>query len=411
MTEIIVRLKQPHQRQVEFIDDDHKRKVIRAGRRGGKTVGVAIMSVEKFLKGSRILYACPTQDQTNAFWAEVKRSLQEPIAAGIYIKNETEKFIERPGTKQRIKAKTAHDADTLRGDYADVLILDEYQDMDEEAWTTVGAPMLLDNDGDAVFIYTSKIGLRHVKALTDTCKRDTDRWRLFVFTSYDNPYLATAALDEISRDMTALKYRLEIMAEEVEDDPNALWHREMIDHVRQAPQLHRVVIGVDPPGGATECGIVVAGVAYVGGEEHIYVLADYSAQAPAAQWAAKVVSAYDEWRADCVVVEANFGGDMVANTLWQVRANLPIEVVRASRGKALRAEPMVALYQNHAGLHRVHHVGELEGLETEMCSWVPGQTKQSPNRIDALVWCGFSLVVDKVPEIDTGASPIAGYRG
>jgi hypothetical protein len=408
--ELTVHLKKPHPKQVDFIDSTCKRKCVRAGRRGGKTVGVSIYSVERFLKGRRILYACPTLDQVNTFWREVKKALAEPIAAGVYYKNETEKIIELPGTEQRIKAKTAHDADSLRGDYADDLILDEYQDMDPKAWSEVGAPMLLDNNGDAIFIFTSKIGLKHIKALVQRCKDQPERWRLFSFSSYDNPYLPKEAIDDLAGDMTSLAYRMEILAEEVEDDPAALWNRAMIDHVTRYPELYRVVVAVDPPGGATEAGIIVAGAAYVGGQDHIYVQADYSAQMGAAEWAAKVVSAYYEWEADAVVAEVNFGGDMVANTIQTIDPRVPVEIVRATRGKAVRAEPVVALYQNHAGLHRVHHVGDLPGLEDEMCQWVPGQGP-SPNRVDALVWAGFSLVVDKVAEAEEGESPVAGYRG
>lgn len=77
-----------------------------------------------------------------------------PIRNKVLYKNESEKYIELPGTKQRIKAKTAWNADSLRGDYADELILDEFQLMNEDIWDLVGAPMLLDNNGNAVFIYT-----------------------------------------------------------------------------------------------------------------------------------------------------------------------------------------------------------------------------------------------------------------
>lgn len=410
MTILTVHLKNPHPKQGAFIDSPKPRIVIRAGRRGGKTVGVAIRSVKKFLAGRRILYACPTIDQVNTYWFEVCQALREPIAAGVFYKNETEKVIEIPGTKQRIKAKTAYNADTLRGDFADELILDEYQDMDADAWTLVGAPMLLDNQGQAVFIYTSKIGKKHIKALVERCKSQPERWELFSFSSYDNPHLPREAINDLAGDMTSLAFRLEILAEEVEDDPNALWNRGMIDHVSRAPELYRVVVGIDPSGGATEAGIIVAGVALVGGQEHIYVLADYSGKLAAADWAAKAISAYYEWEADAIVAEANFGGDMVANTVATLDPTVPIEVVRASRGKAVRAEPVVALYQNHAGLHRVHHVGDLPELEAEMCGWVPGQGA-SPNRVDAMVWAGFSLVVDKVATVETGASPMAGYRG
>ena len=103
-------------------------------------------------------------------------------------------MIERPGSDQRIRAKTAWNADTLRGDYADLLILDEWQLMNEEAWEVVGAPMLLDNNGDAVFIYTppslhsrstSKArDPRHAAKLFQRAQADTTgRWEVFHFTS------------------------------------------------------------------------------------------------------------------------------------------------------------------------------------------------------------------------------------
>ena len=196
-----VNLPRAHAKQREFIDDPAKRKIIRAGRRGGKTRGAAILAVEKFLDGKRILYATPTQDQLDSFWSEVVKALAEPVECGAYYKNETKHIIDLRGTEQRIKAKTAYNADTMRGDYADILILDEFQMMDERAWSEVGAPMLLDNDGDAVFIYTppslrnrstSKArDPRHAAKMWKKAKNDkTGRYKAFHFTSHDNPHIS-----------------------------------------------------------------------------------------------------------------------------------------------------------------------------------------------------------------------------
>jgi len=104
--------------QQEIINCKAKRMIIRAGRRGGKTIAAANRAVIKFLESRRVLYAAPTADQVGSFWATVISILAEPIAKEIFIKNESEKYIELPGTKQRIKAKTAWNADSLRGDYA-----------------------------------------------------------------------------------------------------------------------------------------------------------------------------------------------------------------------------------------------------------------------------------------------------
>src|SRR5262249_19184516 len=148
------RLRVLHPKQRAFAESSTKRKVVRAGRRGGKTVGVATDAVERFLAGRRVLYAVPTQEQIDRFWFEVKRALEPAIDRGIVYKDATRQLIELPRTEIRIRAKTAFNADTLRGDYADDLILDEYQLMNEDAWGVVGAPMLLDTNGDATFVYT-----------------------------------------------------------------------------------------------------------------------------------------------------------------------------------------------------------------------------------------------------------------
>jgi phage terminase large subunit-like protein len=398
--DLTVRLRKPHPKQAEFINSTAKRKVIRAGRRGGKTTGIAIPAVQDFLAGHRVLYATPTQDQVGKFWFEVKRALDEPISKGVFYKNETQHIIELPGTEQRIRAKTAWNADTLRGDYADRLLLDEYQMMSKDAWELVGAPMLLDNNGDAVFIYTTKRGLHHSKELFKKAQADTTgKWATFVFSSHDNPYLSRDALEEIATDMTQLGYRMESLAEEMDDDPLALWNRGIIHHVTSHPDLERIGVGVDPPGSAdgAECGIIAAGIAYneKDGKQHGYVIGDSSRKGTPAEWGMSCVASYNHNEADVMLGEVNYGGDMVEHTIRTVDGGdaVNFKMVRATRGKAVRAEPIAAMYEQE----RIHHVGEFKELEDEMCNWVPGMGMPSPNRIDALVWVFTELLVAHVP--------------
>jgi Terminase RNaseH-like domain len=171
-------------------------------------------------------------------------------------------------------------------------------------------------------------------------------------------------VSEITQDMTHLAYRQEILAEDVEDVLGALWKHSTIDagRVRDYPDLSRVVVGVDPPGGVTECGIVVAGTALCpcGGkaELHAFVIEDASIKAPPDVWAASVVSAYRRHEADRVLGETNFGGDMVESTLRTADRTIRYTKVSASRGKAVRAEPISALYEQG----KVHHVGYLRAV-------------------------------------------------
>ena len=395
-----VRLPRPHAKQLEFIRSIAKRKVIRAGRRGGKTIGISILAAEAFIKGKRVLYGAPTTDQVETFWQACVNAFADPIESGLLRKNETEHVIEIPGTNRRIRAKTAWNADTLRGDWADLLILDEWQMMNEDAWETVGAPMLLDNNGDAVFIYTPPSlsrrtasrarDPRHAAKLYKKASADTTgRWGAYHFTSHDNPHLSKVALSEISQDMTQLALRQEIFAEDIDAIPGALWTLECVDGARvtqaDVPQLIRVVVGVDPTGGVAEAGIVVAGL---GEDMHGYVLADGSMRGSPNAWGSKVVTLYNEFLADKIVAEKNFGGEMVENTIRSVEfgRGVAIDLVNASRGKAVRAEPIAAKYERG----HIHHVGVFSTLEEEMCTYVPGN--KSPNRMDALVWALTELM-------------------
>lgn len=412
--EYTVHLPRPHDKQRAFIVSPAKRKIIRAGRRGGKTVGMSICAVQKFLEGRRVLYAAPTAEQIGRFWTTVVRALDEPIRAKLFKKDETEHVIELPGTEQRIRAKTAWNADTLRGDYADVLILDEWQLMNEEAWEVVGAPMMLDHNGDAIFIYTppslhsrsvSKADdPQHAAKMYKRAQADTTgRWAAFTFTSHDNPHLNKEALGDITKDMTNLAYRMEVMAEDIDEVPGALWTRDTIEkgRVTEAPELGRIVVGVDPSitSEGDEAGIVVDGIRGA----DLYTLADVSLQGSPLQWASAAVRAYRYWKADCIVAEANQGGEMVAQTIHNVEGarNVPVRLVHASRGKATRAEPVAAVYEQGRG----HHVGAFPALEDEMCMWLPGDP--SPNRMDAHVWAASELL--NIGELEVIEDPFASW--
>ena len=408
--EHIAHFRRPHPIQKQIRDSHAKRKIVRAGRRGGKTVIAATICVDKFLQGFRPLYAAPTSEQLDTWWYEVKRALIEPIDAGVYKKNETDHTIERVGTKNRIKGKTAWDANMLRGDYADYLVLDEFQLMNEATWDTVGAPMLLDNDGDAMFIYTpfslhSKSTTKardplYAAKLYKKAKEDTSgRWAAFYFKSHDNPHISVQALEEIASDMSAISYRQEILAEDIDEAPGALWTRELITktQVSTYPDLVRIVVGVDPTGSQkNECGIIVAGK---DSEGHGYVIDDRSLLGTPGEWADAAISAYKENKADIIVGEANYGGDMVEATIAEAAGDeiYQYKNVHATRGKAVRAEPIVAAYEHD----KVHHVGEFPFLEEEMVMWIPGISHFSPNRIDALVWAITELDLKKETKLQT----------
>jgi phage terminase large subunit-like protein len=191
--------------------------------------------------------------------------------------------------------------------------------------------------------------------------------------------------------------RQEIYAELLEDVEGALWTHGVIDRLRvaSAPDLQRVVVGIDPAAtskaSSDETGIVVAGCAVIDGALHGYVLDDCTLRASPDGWAQAALDAMREHEADCLVPEVNNGGEMVEYTIRTLDANCRITPVRASRGKYTRAEPIAALYEQG----RVHHVGSFSLLEDQMCNWTAGDA--SPDRLDALVWALSELMLEPEP--------------
>lgn len=186
--------------------------------------------------------------------------------------------------------------------------------------------------------------------------------------------------------------RQELGGEILSEVEGAMWTLKQIETLRMVSHglLGRIVVGVDPQGsietGTT--GIVAAGVTkgncLCGNKDllpHAVVLDDASLSESPGGWARAAVQCFEEWEADRIVAEINFGYDMVESTIRAVWPGAPLEKVRASRGKAVRAEPVAALYEQG----RVHHIGTFGDLESEMVSWRPTDD-WSPNRLDALVW-------------------------
>jgi hypothetical protein len=143
--------------------------------------------------------------------------LREPLLAGVLHKNETSRLIENEATGNWLRSMTAYDADTLRSDAADLLILDEFQDMKPDAWDEVGAPMLLDTNGDAIFSGTPRRKNHFFQMYANALGDLSGRWLARHITSYDNPFLSRQALADIVKDMTEDAYRQEIMAEFLEN--------------------------------------------------------------------------------------------------------------------------------------------------------------------------------------------------
>jgi len=188
--------------------------------------------------------------------------------------------------------------------------------------------------------------------------------------------------------------RQEIYADELEEADGALWTRDMTERcaVKEYPELVRIVVAIDPAATKTstsdEVGLMVGGLDKNGVG---YLLEDLSAKLSPGETSKVACDAYDLWEADRVVAEANNGGDWIELGLRQYKPGISYKKLHASRGKAARAEPIAALYEQN----RIKHVGMFPLLEDELCSWEPNSGLPSPNRLDALVWLFYELMLSK----------------
>jgi predicted phage terminase large subunit-like protein len=191
------------------------------------------------------------------------------------------------------------------------------------------------------------------------------------------------------------------LGEYIDEVDGALWTYDRFDAIRielsELPPLKRIVVAVDPSGArgiedtrSDEIGICVAGLGY---DSRAYVLEDLTCRLGPAGWARRAVEAFHRWSADAIVAETNFGKAMVEETIRSVDPNIPLRVVTASRGKAVRAEPVSTMYEEK--IDRVRHVGRLPDLEDQLCAFaVSGYTgEKSPDRADAMIWALSDLLI------------------
>lgn len=289
---------------------------------------------------------------------------------------------------------SADEPDRLRGPQHGAAWADEVAAWKRpEAWDMLMFGLRLGSDPRAVVTTTPK-QVPHMRAIKKAPHTVIIRGR----TKDNAANLAPAFLTAIVSKYEGTRLgRQELDGEDIEDNPGALWKRASIDdnRVMKHPDLVRVVVGVDPmasadaaseiDGEGSETGIVVAGL---GVDGHGYILDDPSVGGSPDTWGRAVVTAYHRNHADRVVPEVNNGGDMVVYVIETIDDTVAVKPVRASRGKATRAEPVAALYEQG----RVHHVGTFGILEDQMCQWMPGQ--KSPDRMDALVWALTELMLE-----------------
>ena len=286
---------------------------------------------------------------------------------------------------------TADQPERLRGKQHMKLWCDEvaaWRYMDK-AWDQAMLGLRL-GDKPQVIVTTTPRPLPLIKSII------ADKNNITVYgTTYDNrPNLAPGFFDYVIKKYEGTRLgEQELNAKILEDVVGALWTWASIDQYRVPiqPALERIVIAIDPAVSTNpdsdETGIIATGL---GVDGHGYVLGDSSGVYTPLTWARKAITQYELLSADAIIAEVNQGGDLVEANLRSNGYMGRIIKVHASRGKKLRAEPISGLYEQG----KIHHVGLFGTLESQMTTWEPGLSKDSPDRVDALVY-GMTYLLTK----------------
>ena len=291
---------------------------------------------------------------------------------------------------------SSDEPDRLRGPQHDGAWCDEISSWRyPEAWDMLMLGLRLGSNPQSVATTTPKPVKLVKKLLKDPTTAIT---RGSTFDNAGN--LAPQFIHQIKQAYAGTRLeRQEVFAELLEDVEGALWNTDMIDAKRwpkgeALPPMRRIVVAIDPAVSAhensDETGIVVAGL---DGNGKGHVLEDLSGKFSPEKWGRIAIQAYYRWQGDKIIGEANNGGDMIGAVLKQIDPNVPFKAVRASKGKFTRAEPVAALYEQG----RVHHAMVFRQLEEQMCAFTPDIDRDaygSPDRVDALVWALWELIVE-----------------
>jgi phage terminase large subunit-like protein len=377
--------------------------LILAGRGFGKTrTGAEWVREQVKLGESRIALIAPTASDARDIMIEGESGLLSVCWAGD--KTYSGEPIGRPSyepSKRRLTwengaiatAFSAEEPERLRGPqhgkaWADELAAWKYL---RETWDMLQFGLRLGDNPQACITTTPK-PLKLIRELASDARTVVTGG-----STFDNAgNLAPTFLEAVQAKYEGTRLgRQELYAEVLDEAEGALWTRQMVEDAYfdgALPEMLRIVVAVDPAITAKEesdeTGIIAAGL---GRDGKGYVLDDKSGRYSPSGWAEEAIELYRELKADRIVAEGNQGGEMVRHTIQTEWASAPVTIVHASRGKAARAEPVSALYEQK----KIRHVKPLPELEDQLVTWEPLGNLPSPDRLDALVWALTELMVDQ----------------
>lgn len=377
-----------------------------AGRGCGKTLSGANWIIEQALTypGTRWAVVAPTYDQVqNVCFAAVDSGIRAQAQPGEIVDYNKNNMLLTMSNGSEIKGFSAENPERVRGYNLAGAWLDEVGSYRYRSiWDEVLQPALRKGDPKVIVTTTpsaSPLLKEWYQRWLEHAKRgETCDIHLTAAIFKENDTLPPRRVAELERQYGGTRIgRQELEGEMLEDFEGALWRREFIEQyrVRESEFFHsngklktelfsRIVVAVDPSmtsgERSDESGIIIAGQ---GVDNEAYIIADWSVNGTPEAVMARAVAAYYEFYADCVVMEANQGGDYLTKALRTADPNVPPRIVRASKGKLIRAQPVSMLAEQG----RLHHIGTFQKLEDQLCMMTPETDRlRHDDRADAMIW-------------------------
>ena len=197
--------------QQEIVDDTHRFKVVVAGRRFGKThLSIRELAYRARLPDQEVWYCAPTYRQAKQIvWRKLKHKLQDLKWTKRVNESELSILLKNGST---ISLKGADNADSLRGVGLDYLVMDEFADIDPEAWYEVLRPTLADKQGGAMFIGTPKGIGNWANDLYNMPQDQPEQWSSFQFTTIDGGNVKPEEIEAARKDLDERTFRQEFLA-------------------------------------------------------------------------------------------------------------------------------------------------------------------------------------------------------
>lgn len=378
-------------------------KVAYGGRGSGKSIGFGIAVIQYAIKNpnSKILCVRGTQVRISDSSLQILKDVIDMMGVGSLFDITEHTLTCKNGTRFLFYGAVAYQAfKSLQG--INLCWIDEATELKEEAWEWL-TPSIREDDSELLVTFNPEYVEDPVYQKFIVNERDdTD---IVMINWNDNKYFPKVLKSEMEYDKKHryAKY-LHIWEGQLREDiEGALWNAEMFNYLGDDERaemiknkyriFEKIVVALDPSGTSNQnsdaCGIVVVGK--YSGLNRWCILEDITAIMSPIEWATKSIALYQKYNANKIVYETNYGGDMIPTVIKGVDRYIPLEGVRATKGKMLRAEPIVVLYEQ--GL--VDHYDRFTSLEYEMTTFNGDPKQKSPNRLDAAVW-GLTYLSGKV---------------